>query len=147
MYNNLIYVLPTKFLMGCWQGRWLAEEDFPKGFGSWYPIANENPIRLDWIGFMAQNCNTHLYNTIINELYSNQLYKFSIRHSSSENITYWSTPTTVTAGAACSLNLCPVSTNICQVIKSAIPQPQVVYIYIYIYIIFKTFDILNIIIY
>merc|ERR1712072_30609 len=34
--------------------------------------------------------------------------------SSSENITYWSTPTTVTAGAACSLNLCPVSTNICQ---------------------------------
>lgn len=34
--------------------------------------------------------------------------------TSSENITYWSTPSTVSAGAACSLNLCPVSADICQ---------------------------------
>merc|ERR1712110_1103411 len=35
--------------------------------------------------------------------------------SSSENITYWTSPTTITEGASCDLTICPMSSDICQI--------------------------------
>merc|ERR1719361_3390683 len=35
--------------------------------------------------------------------------------SSSENNTYWTSPTTITEGDSCDLTICPMSTDICQI--------------------------------